>query len=382
MRVAIVINAYDTARGGVERYADTLARALLAAGHSLDVIAGCGTGLPEGAALHRVKAASFWSPIKTFAFSAAAGRAVRDLAGRVDAVLGLARTARQDVYRVGGGSHQAWLRALRGAGAWRSAWNPRHAAILAMERRIFSGWRTGETRRYLCNAARVRDEIVADYGVPAERIDVLHNPVDLARFDPDRERPRRAGARRAHGVPEGAYLLLFVGSGFRRKGLDTAIRALARAREPAWLLVAGGGNTAPYRALARDEAVADRVVFAGRVADVAALYAAGDALLAPTRYDPFSNAALEALAMGLPVVTTAANGASEVISEGREGFVAARSDDVDALARAIERLADPALRAGMGAWARKRVETLSPAAHVEALVPILRRAAAEREAAS
>ena len=381
MHVAIVINVYDPARGGVERYADTVVRALLAAGHAPHVIAGSAAGLPEGAVFHLARAPSFWSPLKTWAFSAAAGRAIDRASGSFDAVLGLARTARQDVYRVGAGSHRAHLRAMKGDGARAARWNPRHAALLAMDRRIFRGWRTGQTLRYLCNSERVREEIVADYGVPRDRIDVLYNPVDLAQFDPGRMRPERAEARRAL-VPADAFLLLFVGSGFQRKGLDTAIRALARAREPAWLLVAGSGDAGPYRSLARDSGVADRVIFAGRVADVAAIYAAGDALLAPTRYDPFSNATLEALAMGLPVVTTAANGASEVIAEGREGFVAARADDEDALARAINALADPALRAGMGGCARKRAESLSPAAHVEALIPILRRAVAEREAAS
>ncbi len=202
MRVALVIHAYDAARGGVERYTDTLARALLDSGHAVHVIASRADALPEGAALHAVRAPSFWSPVRTWAFAAGVARLLDRQRGAWDAVLGLARTPRQDVYRVGGGSHRAYLRATSSrAGRGLARLSPRHGSLLAMERRIFDGWRTGATRRYLCNASRARDEIVADYGVRPERIDVLYNPVDPARFDPGRWSAGRAAGRSTGSAP-------------------------------------------------------------------------------------------------------------------------------------------------------------------------------------
>jgi UDP-glucose:(heptosyl)LPS alpha-1,3-glucosyltransferase len=298
-------------------------------------------------------------------------------------VLGLGRADRQDVYRVGGGSHLAHLRAMK---PWtRARWgstlirlDPRHGTFLALERRILQGWRRGRTLRYLCNARRVRDEIIADYGVPPERIDVLHNPVDTARFRPGRWLGTRSETRRALGLPEETYVLLFAGSGFERKGLDTAIRAVAASGGQARLLVAGGGDQAPYRALARDLRIEGRVVFVGRRPDIERIYAASDAFLLPTRYDAFANATTEALAMGLPAITTGMNGASEVITEGREGFIVPIPDDVENFGLAVKRLAAPALRAEMAEWARKRAEMLCPSAYAGGVVKVLEAAIAMR----
>jgi len=383
MRVGLIMHHYDVGRGGVERYADTLTRALLAGGHGVHVIASSATGLPQGAAFCPVRARAFWSPVRTISFAAGAGRALDRLGGSIDAVLGLTRAFRQDVYRVGAGVYRAHLRSVRpftasAIGAALIRLSPRHAAFLAMDRWIFDGWRRGRTLRYLCNSRKVREEIVAEYGVPAGRIDVLHNPVDLERFDPERERPGRPETRRDLGVPAEATAALFSGSGWHRKGLDAALRAVASSRSRPWLVVAGSDEPGPWFRLAKSLGIADRVVFAGLRADITRVYAAADLLLAPTRYDAFSNATAEALAMGLPVITTETNGAAELVAQGREGVVVARAEDVPALARALDLLADTELRSRMGAWARRRAQSLSPAVHAEALIKILESAVALR----
>ena len=383
MRVGLIMHHYDVRRGGVERYTDTLVRALLDAGHEVHVIASSAEGLPAGAVFHPVASRTFWSPVKTLSFAAGVARVLDRERGTMDAVLGLTRTPRQDVYRVGAGSHWAHLRSTKpwianSAGAALIRLNPRHAAFLAMDRWIMNGWRTGRTLRYLCNSRKVREEIIAEYGVPSDRIDVLHNPVDLARFDPDRERPAREETRRALGVPAGETVALFSGSGWHRKGLDAAIRAVAASRSRPRLVVAGGDEPGPYRRLAESLGVGGRVVFAGLRADIAPVYAAADLLLAPTRYDAFSNATAEGLAMGLPAITTETNGAAELVAQGREGIVVSRATDVAALAEALDALSDVRLRAEMGEWARKRAQSLSPAAYVEALIKILESAVAMR----
>ena len=151
----------------------------------------------------------------------------------------------------------------------------------------------------------------------------------------------RLETRRELGLRDDDFAVLFAGSGWERKGLRFAIGAMNAARLPrATLLVAGRGNE---RGLPRS----GRVRFLGPVKDMPRHLAAADAFILPTLYDPFSNASLEALAAGLPVITTAHNGFAEIIESGVEGEVVAQPDDIAALSAALEKWSDPARRAAI-----------------------------------
>jgi UDP-glucose:(heptosyl)LPS alpha-1,3-glucosyltransferase len=180
---------------------------------------------------------------------------------------------------------------------------------LSLERRVFA--RTPEIVAISCAG---RDEIARLYGVPASRLSVVYNGVDLERFHPRLREAHRVAAREEAGVSREAWTLLFAGSGFERKGLDVAIRALAALGDRASrLVVIGRGDTARYRQLAQEAGVADRVVWLGVRPDIERWYAAADVLVLPTRYEPFGNVHLEALASGLPVVTSRVAGGAEVV---------------------------------------------------------------------
>jgi UDP-glucose:(heptosyl)LPS alpha-1,3-glucosyltransferase len=169
----------------------------------------------------------------------------------------------------------------------------------------------------------VRDEIVSRFFTPQEKIVVVHNGLP-----PWREYPgAREAGRAALGLSEGEYVLLFTGSGWERKGLRYAIAAMP---VDATLLVAGSGKT-------RGLSAGGNVRFLGGQSreQVDRLLSVSDAFVLPTLYEPFSNACLEALAAGLPVITTSANGFAEVIRPGQEGEVVAPGD-VEGLKRAIE----------------------------------------------
>src|SRR5207237_7436129 len=147
----------------------------------------------------------------------------------------------------------------------------------------------------------------------------------------------RDAARADADVPASAYAMLFAGSGFERKGLSTAIRALAHLGDGgARLLVLGRGDAAPYRRLAGELGVAGRVVWLGARPDIERWYAAADVLVLPTRYEPFGNVHLEALASGLPAVTTTSAGGAEVVGADSGAVVEPR--DPAAVASALERL--------------------------------------------
>src|SRR5262249_4244851 len=215
LRIALVIERFASRGGGVEPAARAAARGP-AAGDEVHVVARPGEPA-DFATLHRVHAPSAWQPLRVLGFSRAAARAAPR--GGFDVVHSFSRTRHQDVYRAGGGSHADYLARSYGrlAGGLRRL-SPRHAVLLAIERRRFA-----EARPAILGPSQIAaDELVRRYAIPDERLVVIPNGVDLERFHPGRRaRPRGELA----GATAPVWLLL--GSGWRRKGLDTALRALA-----------------------------------------------------------------------------------------------------------------------------------------------------------
>jgi UDP-glucose:(heptosyl)LPS alpha-1,3-glucosyltransferase len=265
----------------------------------------------------------------------------------------------QDVYRAGDGCHREWLiRRFRYEPSSRAplVWlAPHHRLTLALERHLLG------RRRYrliVANSQRVRADLGRHYGVPPGDVRVIYNGVDLDRFSPSQRLARRAAARAPLALPAGATALLFMGTGFQRKGLRYALRALGEAPKEVHLLVAGRDQASSrYEAEARDRGVAERVRFLGAVPEPESAYAAADGFVLPTIYEPFSNACLEALASGLPVITTRDNGAAELLSGHHPALVLDDPADHHGLAERMARLRDPAEREVLGAEARAIAET-------------------------
>ena len=370
MKIALVVERFRPAAGGVENVAWSVAHGLAASGDEVVVLAR--EADPASAVpTERLRVPRGWQPWRVLSFSYAAARASERL--RPDLVHSFARTLHQDVYRAGGGSHADYLERRHGsAGSLFRRLSPRHATLLWIESRIFRD----SSQLVQCNSEMVRREIRRRYRVSDERMLVIPNPVDLERFHPGRRVPLEA---------EGP-VWLFVGAGFPRKGLDTAIRALAAAgASRAQLWVVGRDEPAPFRALAERLGVAGRVRFLGARADLETLYASAAALLLPTRYDAFSNVCLEAAASGIPLVTSGANGAAELIrpaptvdeaascsvpgtlGPAQAGFVVEDPEDVSGFAKALDALGSPELRARLGHAARAVAERHSLSAHVAAL---------------
>jgi UDP-glucose:(heptosyl)LPS alpha-1,3-glucosyltransferase len=207
----------------------------------------------------------------------------------------------------------------------------------------------------------VRDDIRAHFAVPEDRLHVIYNAVDPAEFDPG-VRAGRDALRARLGLAAGDVAFLLVGSGYARKGVPAALRALARLPRQARLVVVGRDKRMRhYHALARRAGVADRVVFAGPQQDPRPYYGAADAFVLPTLYDPLSNAVLEALACGLPVVTSTRCGAGELVVASDAGW---RCDAIDdrALAERMTVLLDASERAPRAARALMAVAALTPVA--------------------
>lgn len=291
------------------------------------------------------------------------------------------------LYRAGDGVHATWLheraRAQGVMGSLRNAVNPYHRFMVALERDMFTH---ANLAGVICNSRMVRDDIAARFGVPASRLHVIYNGVDLDKYHPRlrddhaSHRPETIGGSASSST---SPLLLYVGSGFERKGVKQLLTAFARAgasttgvaagaAAQATLVIAGADkHTARYAQLAAQLGISARVRFVGAVADITPYYAAADAFVLPTLYDPMPNAALEALACGLPVLTTTTCGAAEFIREGVNGFVR-DALDVDGLAQAMTLLANPAQAASMREAARASVAHLSLDAMAQQLLALYR----------
>jgi len=361
MRIAFAIQQFGESRGGAERAAANLASGLRAKGHEIHVFSREFEGADPGVVHHFVRAASFPSMLKAPSFARHLEEA---LAGeKFDVVQSFVRTHGCDVFRVGGGVHAEYMERV-GVG-WLGRLNPKHGLLKRLEARSFA---PGAYRRIVAVSRRVQEEILKHYpAVRAEDIEVIHNGVDTARFRPG------AGDRSALGVREGEVAALFSANGWRTKGLDTAIAALAKLADSAVLLVAGRGSAAVFGALARAAGVGDRVRFLGHRDDMERVYPAADLLVHPSLHDPFPNSCLEAMACGVPVIASAVTGVAEVMTDGRDGFVIEDARDADALADKWKLLMDERRRRGMSVEARRCAEGRSLEAWVEAYLQVYRR---------
>ncbi len=376
MRVALVRRRW-VPDGGGERFTALLAAGLARAGWAPTIVsagwpgeggaAGAGPGGSLGAgpavAHHRLPAVERGEFLALLSFTLAAARHLKR--ARYDLVQSHEKLLWQDVYRAGNGCHREWLRQrARAHPSARTALArlaPHHRLVLFLERYLLT------RRRYrliVANSVRVREDLARHYNVPREHVRVVYNGVDLDRFHPAHRERFRDAFRARLDVPDRAMLALFMGTGFERKGLEHLLRALPAAGEDVYLAVAGRDEREDrYRELAGRLGVGGRVRFLGRVARPEEAYAAADVFALPTIYEPFSNACLEALASGLPVVTTRANGVSELLTGKLGALTLEQPSDHGALAGRLSGLRDADRREALGCEARA-VAATRPVARV------------------
>ncbi len=235
---------------------------------------------------------------------------------RFDWTYALSRTYPVDAFRVSDPLHARWMKVRYPRRLLRKLQelNPRHRAILWLEKNILN---TRNTKIVITNSKLVKNQIVEEYGYPADRIHVIYNGVDLERFSPNMS--HGIAVKRGDGL-----VLLFVAMDFKRKGLHFLLDSLAVLRREnikARLLVVGKDKERVYRKKVRSLGIGEAVRFVGEVDNVEDYYRVADLFVLPTRYDPFANVCLEAMACGTPVITTVSNGASELIDEGENGYV-------------------------------------------------------------
>jgi UDP-glucose:(heptosyl)LPS alpha-1,3-glucosyltransferase len=313
MRIALVHKKLDR-RGGTENDFYRTAEGLRDLGHEVHLFcASYDIDPPRGTFAHRVPVIPLGRSARLWSFAFAAPKEIRGHNCAV--VVNFGRLIKQDVVRSGGGSHRVFLEKLAAEhGTRRRVWqtlSPYHRSLLAMEKRQF--W-AGHFKRVLAVSELVRRELLEVYRVPPERVTVLANGVDHERFHPSLRAQWRARVREQWGIPLDASVVLMIGSGFRRKGLDRLLNVWCSSQlKDAYLLVVGDdARFQRYKTMA-DQIAKGRVVFTGRQERVERFYGAADVLALPSLQEAFGNVVLEALASGLPVVVSRSVGASELL---------------------------------------------------------------------
>lgn len=381
MKIALVRQSYHK-YGGAERYVSYLAEGLLKRGHEVHVFAReWDPRTPEGIIFHKVSTLKGPSFLKALSFAYNVRRLLEG--ERFDIVNSFDRTLYQDIYRAGDGVHEEWRKRLLEITPnplirLSILLNPLHLSLLFLEKRIF---KENSYKKIIAISKKGKEEIIKHYGVSPEDILVIYNGVDLEEFHPQNKALFREEIRKEFDIPEEEFLVLFVGSGYKRKGLKYLIEAISLLKEekPLRVLVVAKGKKRTYLKLAKRLGVKNRIIFTGERKDLRKFYAACDLFVLPTIYEPFGNVCLETLASGLPIIVSRTSGAAEIITEGENGLLLEDPRDSQELAEKIRLTFDNKFREKLSKNARTLAEDFTVDKNVEKTLEIYRKVAKSKK---
>ncbi len=368
MKIALVILHSDPTRGGAERYTVDLANALNTRGHEVTFIttsaatpSPCNQGEGSGFSNNQ-------NPLPDY-------REREHCATVILAATGFTRTARYHNFLNSLDAHfdrhkyniiHAMLpihhcdvyhpHAGMAVESRMSIFTPRRKAMAQVEQQLLYA---PKPPRVLCLSEYVKQSVRKHYPLGASHLPVLFNAVDLERF------------ALGEPKPHDDLIALMIAQDFERKGLRQTLEALAKIDDKRLKLrVIGKDDPGTYRKLAERLGIADRVQFAGPTTDPAGEYRNADFFILPTRHDPCSLVVLESLAMGLPVISTRFNGACEIMTDGKHGFVLSDPNNIDALSAAMKKMLDEPTRLSMRAACLELRSSLSYERHLDRLIQI------------
>jgi UDP-glucose:(heptosyl)LPS alpha-1,3-glucosyltransferase len=345
MKVAMVLRNFT--RRGSARYATEVSSYMAKQGHDVHIFSNQGDAI-AGLKLHKLPMLPGNFYLSEASLIAAATARVRR--GRFDVVY--SQPGRYFTPHVAG-VHiltRPWM-----------AYKREHNMPIGTGERVLAqieAWNLHRCKRAVAISQRIKDELIEWYGVPESKIAIVHNGVNTEEFKP-RGGEVRERVRRQYDIPADCKLLLFIGNPFSRKGLGHLIEAIPRLDRDVHLLVFGRDDAAPYIRRCRELGIHNRVKFVtGRlIDDIAGLYAAADVFVFPTLYEPFGLVITEAMASGLPVVTSARAGAAELIEDGRDGLLLKDPTNPNEIAERLSVLmGSDRLMRNMGREARKKAE--------------------------
>jgi len=361
MRITICCKRFGPS-GGAELFLGNFARCLLAEGHRVRVIAAEFTGPLEGVETVRLSLPPVPRSLRDLSLARASRRALAE--DDADVTFSDQKCWGADVVRPGGGVQREyfkqWRKSFRSP-LWRLAHDVRHALSIRDRLRLHIDdvlYAPPGPRLIIANSDMVRRNLLRHYPHLRDRVAVVYNGADAERFSPALREQHRDAVRAELDIPADALVGIFVGTGWQRKGLYTFVEALGilgttLTDRPVYGIVVGRGPQRLALRYARRCGAGERVRFAGPALPDR-YYGAADLLVLPSYFDPCANVTLEALACGLPVVTSAHNGASELLTPGQNGFVVEDASDAAGVAQCIERFMDEHTLAEASRAARAR----------------------------
>jgi len=355
MRIAVIRQKFVN-YGGAEQFVSGYINQLAIMGHAVHIFANQWTPSNHpNIKIHSVQAIKKNSFLRVLSFAWFALQSIRSES--FDIVQSHERIWSQDIYRAGDGCHREWLER-------RSRYLPFikrlffrfsffHQLILGLEKRIFEN---GECKKIIAISEMVKRDILKHYQLPEDRVKVVYNGVDLHRFNPSNRKSFRGELRQQLRISDEEVMILFVGSGFERKGLEYLIKSVQYMKQKNWRLVlVGKGKWKRYLDFASKEN-REKITHLEPIDEIEKLYAAADFFVLPSIYEPFGNANLEALASGLPIITSCNCGVAEIITPQKEGIILEDPSDSKAIADAIDYLMGSKIREPMGQSARLLAE--------------------------
>lgn len=384
MRVALVLEQFDTARGGAATWTARFAAGLLERGHEVHVVCRrLGQALEHPAlVIHRLP-----GPRAKTGFAQAAEQRLRIL--KPDVIHDMGSGWYCHVFQPHAGCWRAlveqklqlvppWLRPLKRAAR---PWLPHYRDLAELTARQYAD----RGQIFAALSQRVAEHFRFWHDIPAERIRVIYNGVDAVRFSPESCAPLRAPARQSLGVGPEEVLALCVAHNFRLKGVPTLLEAVTRLKRrglPVRLVVLGARPTRGWRRWLARRGIGAYVQFPGVKPDIVPYYAAADLYVHPTLFDNCSLAVLEAAASGLPLITSPCDGAAELFRHGAEQLLLDDPRDPEELARKMELLCDAALRERMGRGARQTAQRHTMQRNIDQMLALYEQIGARRRRAA
>lgn len=285
-----------------------------------------------------------------------------------DIVFGMERNRFQTHYRAGNGVHAAFLESRRHAeGEFKyliCKYNPLHRKILELEKTAFEH---PSLQKLITNSDLVKSQILHYYNVDEAKIEVIHNGVEWKEMEIDFQSwmQERGSTLQKYSLDPNRYHFLFVGNGYRRKGLGQLLKALERLSGEEFHLTVIGKDKHQNQFEALTAKIKDRVTFLGPQSQTIPFYQMADALVIPSFYDPFANVTLEALAMGLTVISSKSNGGSEIL---KDGIVIPDLLDIDSIVECLKKALRSPKQFERAAAIRNSVKTYDYSHHLQTLV--------------
>jgi len=382
--IALALEKFKKHSGGAESYALSLAETLIQRGWEVHLYAQEWDGFPEEAIFHRIFVPRYLPAWAQMLFFALIHKKMVQKEN-FDVVVGFGNTIFMNVYQSHGGVHRYSTRRK-----CFSIWNPllrslkRVLVFLSLKDKVRNWIESAPFRQHpapkiIAISQMVVDDFVSFYKIKPADVCLIYNGIDLGKFHPDIRADFRGGLRKELNVADDQVLFLFLSYTLRKKGIYPLIEAAAildkRCRGRFKIVVVGKEPERRIQEKVDEHGLTETVLFHGPTKNPLLYFANSDVFVLPTYYDTCSLVTIEAMACGLPVITTEYNGAAGIIDSGVDGHVIKHPPDPEELSGAMDVYFSHVKLQEMSEMATGKAQAYSLTANHEAVIKVCEEAA-------